>query len=155
MQLENLVFQVDSTQVVQAAENLGKLALAIQDVEKPVNALSSASKEVNFTVVKMNKVLEEIAPTQEKAGERIDKTTRTLQKQQLVMAMLNKEGVNIAGEMVNITQALTRGQANMLAAFKLDGADVNQFKELLSIFQQLNATSGINTFDKVSSRYVS
>lgn len=149
MQLENLVFQVDSTQVVQAAENLGKLALAIQDIEKPVNAFAGVAKSASKATEELAKDIPQAL--NDKPASKIDRVTAALEKQQLVMKILRNQTLEFDDATVKVNQSFTAGQAGKLAALKMAGASADQFNDLVKMLTEFNDIAGINTFDKVTS----
>lgn len=149
MQLENLVFQVDSTQVVQAAENLGKLALAIQDIEKPVNAFAGVAKSASKATEELAKDIPQAL--NDKPAGKIDRVTAALEKQQLVMKILRNQTLEFEDATVKVNQSFTAGQAGKLAALKMAGASADQFNDLVKMLTEFNDIAGINTFDKVTS----
>ena len=79
------------------------------------------------------------------------KTEKTIVQQNAKMAILRGQAIQLKDGVVELGQGFTQSQAKMLATLATLDATGSQLKELGNSFKDLNALSGVNPFDKVSS----
>lgn len=172
MDLSKIRFTVETDQLKEAIGLLGQLKTASAGMKEAV-AARKESVQVQREEIKTAKEQEKLAALQKKTSEaaakaaeaeakaikagaaaqkeaagEIDSATRMVEKQTLAMKILRGETWDLAGAQISLGEGFTKSQANQLANLKLLGATAEQMRVLSSSFEQYNAITGLNTFDK-------
>ena len=127
LDLEKLVFEVDTSQLDLADQKLGKLATSVSNLAKPMQTLSTATVKATKEQEKQTKATEESTEAQEKAN-------RVLQKQQDILKFM--------------TQGYSRGQASIMATAKSTGALTDELEQLGDVQKKIRTLMGTDPFDK-------
>lgn len=172
MDLSKIRFTVETDQLKEAIGLLGQLKTASAGMKEAV-AARKESVQVQREEIKTAKEQEKLAALQKKTSEaaakaaeaeakamkagaqaqkevagEVDAATRMVEKQTLAMKILRGETWELAGAQISLGEGITKSQANQLANLKLLGATAEQMRVLSSSFEQYNAITGLNTFDK-------
>ena len=172
MDLSKIRFIVETDQLEEAIGLLGQLKTASAGMKEAV-AARKESVQVQREEIKTAKEQEKLAALQKKTSEaaakaaeaeakamkagaqaqkevagEVDAATRMVEKQTLAMKILRGETWELAGAQISLGEGITKSQANQLANLKLLGATSEQMRVLASSFEQYNAITGLNTFDK-------
>lgn len=172
MDLSKIRFIVETDQLKEAIGLLGQLKTASAGMKEAV-AARKESVQVQREEIKTAKEQEKLSALQKKTSEaaakaaeaeakamkagaqaqkevagEVDAATRMVEKQTLAMKILRGETWELAGAQISLGEGITKSQANQLANLKLLGATSEQMRVLASSFEQYNAITGLNTFDK-------
>lgn len=172
MDLSKIRFTVETDQLKEAIGLLGQLKTASAGMKEAV-AARKESVQVQREEIKTAKEQEKLSALQKKTSEaaakaaeaeakamkagaqaqkevagEVDAATRMVEKQTLAMKILRGETWELAGAQISLGEGITKSQANQLANLKLLGATSEQMRVLASSFEQYNAITGLNTFDK-------
>lgn len=172
MDLSKIRFTVETDQLKEAIGLLGQLKTASAGMKEAV-AARKESVQVQREEIKTAKEQEKLAALQKKTSEaaakaaeaeakamkagaqaqkevagEVDAATRMVEKQTLAMKILRGETWELAGAQISLGEGFTKSQANQLANLKLFGATAEQLRVLSGSFEQYNAITGLNTFDK-------
>lgn len=172
MNLSEIKFTVDTAALDSAIAKMGQLKGAATELNKNL-AATKQSVQIQREEIKLAKEQEKLkqqsAATAEKMAKAIaaeakankesgkavkesvddyDAATRMVEKQTLAMKILRGETWDLAGAQIALGDGFTKSQSNQLANLKLLGATATQMQVLADSFNQYNAVSGVNTFDK-------
>lgn len=172
MNLSEIKFTVETAALDSAIAKLGQLKGAATELNKNL-AATKQSVQIQREEIKLAKEQEKLkqqsAATAEKMAKAIaaeakankesgkavkesvddyDAATRMVEKQTLAMKILRGETWDLAGAQIALGDGFTKSQSNQLANLKLLGATATQMQVLADSFNQYNAVSGVNTFDK-------
>jgi hypothetical protein len=141
MDLEKLVFTVETGSLDEAVTKVNKLAEALKNVSDGAAGLPTTGP---------------FAPNGGGTGPNspagnADKVTQALEKQQAKLQVLRNEMIGTSSESIRLGEGFTSAQAGSLAAAKLYGATADQLKLMSDRFAQYNTITGVNTFDKSAS----
>lgn len=152
MDLSELKFKVDTTELVSAETAVKKLGDAVDGLAKPIGELNTQAKRLGKSAEAAGKsVSESLAKPAEEAGDSLSKVEKMIQKAGLSLAVLRNQAVDTADGTFAVVDSFTKMQAGMLATAKMAGATTAQMQELASIIKQTNDITGQNPFDKSAS----
>ena len=148
MDLEKLIFHVDTKALDDADKKIDALTQKVSGLNKPFQNLSKSAKDAGSSVEETAKKTKKLADSTDEAEEKLTKAEKAVKKYQDQLAVLFNMEVQAADGAVRLGEGLTRGQASQLASAKAMGATIEQLKTITEVFDQINKTSGKNTFDK-------
>lgn len=127
MDLEQLKFIVDTSDLERASVVLSKLNTSVSALNKPLQEMHVNSKKVAEASDKLNE-------SQEKTEKSTKKTTSVLERQQTILEFM--------------AQGYSKGQSSQLAYAKAAGALTNEIEQLGKVLQTQRTLMGTDPFDK-------
>lgn len=127
LNLEELVFKVNTKELVDAVTDLKSLSQAVTD-------LGTKSASVNVKVNKTTAEVKSQAKAVKEATEETNKSTSALQRQQDILNFM--------------TQGFSKGQSSVLAYAKAAGAATSEITELGKVLDRQRTLMGTDPFDK-------
>jgi len=127
MDLAQLKFVVDTSELKNAATEIEKLSGAVNKLNKPLQEVTTASKE-------LNKEQQASAQTSTKSTESTRKQTSVLERQQMILEFM--------------AEGYSKGQASQLAYAKAAGALTDELQTLGTVLQTQRKLMGTDPFDK-------
>ncbi len=127
MDLAQLKFVVDTSELKNATTEIEKLGSAVSKINRPVQELVKTSEKLNQEQSKTEK-------TSVKVTEATKKQTSVLERQQMVLEFM--------------TQGYSKGQSSQLAYAKAAGALTNEIEQLGKVLQTQRTLMGTDPFDK-------
>lgn len=177
MELENLIFQVQTSSLDVALKKVQDLSNQVQSLASQLDGLGSSSKDTAKNEVELVKIKERLIKAQAKLEEtqkklaqsseelsksqtkvkdslppeeEISKVQRILEKEATVLKILTGQTIELADGNVTLNKTFTAGQASKLATLKLAGAMSSEFNALATSITQINSISQVNPFDKTA-----
>lgn len=176
MELSNLIFKVDTSQLEKAVKTIEQVGQATEDLAKNIQNLARAEKQSADASTASAKARQEnakattaelkAAEAQTKAAEKAAKATKDLgksaeetgsklsaaeklvEKMNLRQQVLARGTIELNNEVVNLGRGFTSGQAAMIASLKQLGGGADMIRELATTLKQYNDITGVNPFDK-------
>lgn len=176
MELSNLIFKVDTSQLEKAVKTIEQVGQATEGLAKNIQNLSRAEKQAADASTASAKARQEnakattaelkAAEAQASAAEKAAKATRDLgksaeetgsklsaaeklvEKMNLRQQVLARGTIELNNEVVNLGRGFTSGQAAMIASLKQLGGGADMIRELATTLKQYNDITGVNPFDK-------
>lgn len=176
MELSNLIFKVDTSQLEKAVKTIEQVGQATEDLAKNIQNLARAEKQSADASTASAKARQEnakattaelkAAEAQANAAEKAAKATRDLgksaeetgsklsaaeklvEKMNLRQQVLARGTIELNNEVVNLGRGFTSGQAAMIASLKQLGGGADMIRELATTLKQYNDITGVNPFDK-------
>ncbi len=133
LELESLVFKVDTKQLTEASAKIKELGTAVSSLNKPISDLANASTKVDKAQAKVKKSSEETAAATEKVNKAAKEQQTILERQKAILDFM--------------TQGMSKGQATTLAYAQATGAATQELKELTDVLQTQRRLSGTDPFD--------
>ena len=127
MDLEQLKFIVDTSDLERASVVLSKLNTSVSALNKPLQEMHVNSKKVAEASDKLN-------ASQEKTEKSTKKTTSVLERQQTILEFM--------------AQGYSKGQSSQLAYAKAAGALTSEIEQLGKVLQTQRTLMGTDPFDK-------
>lgn len=127
LNLEELVFKVNTKELVDAVTDLQNLGKAVSD-------LGTKSATINTKVNKTTAEVKTQAKAVKEATEETNKSTAALQRQQDILSFM--------------TQGFSKGQSSVLAYAKAAGAATSEITELGKVLDRQRTLMGTDPFDK-------
>jgi len=153
--LQNLVFSVDSTQLDEARIKIAKLGDAVGALNKPLQDMARSSAKTNEIVAKSELAAEKaraatkaLGEQVEDSGEQMSRTEAYINKLVTGLKIFRGETITVQDSALKLGDSFTKGQANALAYQMQIGATTDQLKLIAKQFQDINAFSNTNPFDK-------
>lgn len=161
LNLEELVFKVNTKELVDAVGKVKELGTEVANLARPIDKavaasdkLAKAQQQEATTAAKAAKATTDLAAAETKAGKargeaapKIDTVTRSIEKQLTAMKVFRGEAINAADGAIALGTAFTKTQANQLAALKVSGATTEALKTMARSFEEFNKITSANTFD--------
>lgn len=154
LNLEELVFKVNTKELTEAVTSLEKLEGAVQSLGEKSATINVKVKQTSSALKEQDKAAKDTAESTAKlaknAGEaapKMDSVTRTLEKQLTAMQIFRGETITVADGVINLGSAFTKTQANQLAMLKVSGATSDALKTMARSFEDFNKITSANTFD--------
>jgi phage-related minor tail protein len=139
------------------AEGFSKSEAAVLRNARAMKATDDQVKQIKESLVALRKDADKpvVAPSVTKGvadlGDKVDKVTYTLEKQKIAMDVLRGTTLQLSDGEVALQRVYTNGQANRIAALKLQGASTDQMIKYTSSVKDLNKILGVNPFDQSAS----
>lgn len=156
--LDQIVFEVNTTDLDDAYAKVGKLADAVEQLNAPLTALTGKSTKVAKAITdvaesaeKTSRSVKKVSETTEDAANSMSKVERIIQKQIETMKVMRDKSIEAADGIVQLGDGFTKSQSGQIANLKLMGATKDQIESLASSMRSLNEFSGVNPFDKSAS----
>ncbi len=127
MDLAQLKFVVDTSELKNASAEIEKLTVAVSKLDKPMRETSQSASN-------LSKQYSEVDKTSSKTVESTKKQTTVLERQQMILEFM--------------TQGFSKGQASQLAYAKAAGALTNDLEQLGKVLQTQRTLMGTDPFDK-------
>lgn len=127
MDLAQLKFVVDTSELKNATAEVEKLGVAVSKLSKPMKEASQSASELN----KQQSATEKVAV---KTTESTKKQTTVLERQQMILEFM--------------TQGFSKGQSSQLAYAKAAGALTSDLEQLGKVLQTQRTLMGTDPFDK-------
>lgn len=153
--LDQLVFSVDSTQLDEARIKIAKLGDAVAALNKPLQDMSRSSAKTNEVIAKSELAAEKarvatkaLSEQVEDSGEQMSRTEAYINKLVTGLKIFRGETITVQDSALKLGDSFTKGQANAIAYQMQIGATTEQLKLIAKQFQDINAFSNTNPFDK-------
>lgn len=127
MDLAQLKFVVDTSDLKNAATEIERLGTAVNKLNKPLQEATTVSK-------KLNKEQDNIADSSKKVESATKKSVTVLERQQMILEFM--------------TQGFSKGQSSQLAYAKAAGAVTDEIQQLGKVLQTQRTLMGTDPFDK-------
>lgn len=162
LELESLVFKVDTGQLTEAAAKLKALGVEVSNLSKPIGKLTKdqmqAAKQEQILARERAKTAEATAKAAKAEAAAEGATARTAaaqakaEKATNALTVATKEQQSVLERQQAIldfmTQGMSKGQATTLAYAQATGAATQELKELTDILQTQRKLQGGSPFDK-------
>ena len=160
LELDKITFAVDTVALEQAVTKVNELKAALQQLNSgvqttAVTATVKAQQQQTKAATEATQVVKELTQATKKVEEgsksfaaSTDKVTYTIQKQEIAMDVLRGTTLKLKDGELELQRIYTNGQANRIAALKLQGATTEQMSKYTQGVKDLNNIMGVNTFDK-------
>lgn len=134
MNLEQLVFAVDTKQLDEAVAKLGLIANATEKVNRPMQKMKKVSEESAEALEKKAKAQDKVTTAEEASTAATKKSVTQLERQQDILKFM--------------TEGYSRGQAAILATAKAAGALQDELQALGKVVVTQRTLMGTDPFDK-------
>lgn len=142
LELDKIVFEVDTSSLKEAVTQVGKLGEALGKVNKPMKEVSASAKDTSSGI-------EKVTQSNAKAIESSSKVEAQIKKEAIALSILRGEAIKLADETsANLGKGFTKAQSGQLASLTMQGASKEELKTITEIISQRNKLMGTNPFDK-------
>jgi phage-related minor tail protein len=165
LELESLVFKVDTSQLTEAAAKLKELGVEVSNLSKPIGKLTKdqmqAAKQEQILARERAKTAEATAKAAKAEAAAEGATARAAaaqtkaQKTTSALTTVTKEQQTVLERQKAVldfmTQGMSKGQATTLAYAQATGAATQELNELVGVLQTQRKLQGGDPFDKSTS----
>ena len=165
MDLAELKFKVDDTEVLQAAESVDRLVTAVEKLDKPITQMVNSSKVLADKAGDLAETMGKTAPAVENTNESLRKTKpaaeaaeqglsaveKMIKKAGLTLSVMQESSIQASDGITNLGTGLTKAQSSLVATAQLAGASTGELTQLADILKRINKETGQNPFDKSAS----
>jgi len=154
--VEDLQKTLDQT-AKDIADGFSKSEAVVLRNARAMKATDDQVKQLKESLVSLRKDSDKpvVAPSVTKGvadlGDKVDKVTYTLEKQKIAMDVLRGTTLQLSDGELSLQRVYTNGQANRIAALKLQGASTDQMMKYTTSVKDLNKILGVNPFDQSAS----
>lgn len=127
MELTQLKFVVDTSDLKNAATEIERLGVAVNKLNKPMQEATKASSNLNKEQSKSAEVSKQVETSTRK-------NISVLERQQMILEFM--------------TQGLSKGQASIVSYAKANGAAADTIEKLIEVVKTQKALTGGDPFDK-------
>lgn len=155
LELQALTFVVNTDQLDEARIKIAKLGDAVAALNKPLQDMSRSSAKTNEVIAKSELAAEKariatkaLGEQVEDSGEQMSRTEAYINKLVTGLKIFRGETITVQDSALKLGDSFTKGQANAIAYQMQIGATTEQLKLIAKQFQDINAFSNTNPFDK-------